>query len=90
MKKLILMLVMLVMLSGCNRQMFDFDYEFHGVYFNDGDQWHYIEIDSWKGFEDGDDYQFTKDGVTFLINSRNIIMVERRTDEFDEMLGVLD
>lgn len=80
--------LMALLLTGCNMQVIDLNYKFRGIYFNDGTQWHYIEVDSWTDYGDGDDYQFKKDGVAFLINSKNFILVEQRTDYFDELLDI--
>jgi hypothetical protein len=89
MKKIFLSVVALIVLSSCNRQIVDFRYNFNGIYLNTGTGWVYLEIDSWRDYGEGsDDYQFMIDGVAFIVNSRNFIMVEQRTTYFDEMLGI--
>ena len=88
MKKIFLSVVALIALSSCNRQIADFRYNFNGIYLNTGTEWVYLEIDFWRDYDSSDDYQFIIDGVAFVVNSRNFIMVEQRTSYFDELLGV--
>ena len=64
------------LLSGYNRQIFDFTYNFNRAIIRlpDGD---IVEgrVDSWMDFEDGDQLQIKIDGVTYLVHSSNCVLI---------------
>lgn len=80
MKKIIVfilvMILMLVTLCGCNKQMADFTYKFDRacVYLPSGEV---VEgkVDSWLDFEDGDQIQVKIDGVMYLTHSSNVVLI---------------
>lgn len=78
MKKVLLVLVTAVCLTGCNRQIVDLNYKFDRaqIAMPDGS---YIEgrVDSWTDFEDGDQLQVTIDGVTYLTSSNNVVLMSK-------------
>ena len=80
MKKILaIMLVLglaLVILTGCNKQIFDTTYSFDRAIISlpNGD---IIEgkIDSWTDYEDGDQIQVKINGTTYLVHSSNIVLI---------------
>lgn len=62
-------------LSGCNKQMFDFNYKFEKAYVKVGEQWVDFDISSWTDYEDGEQLQLTlKDGTVMVVHSENCIL----------------
>ena len=75
---MVILLVALVVMTGCNRAMFDtayfsFDYAIIGL--PDGE---FVEgrVQSWMDFEDGDQLQVKIDGVTYLTHSTNVVLMQ--------------
>lgn len=76
MKKIFLCLILIlalfvgtVSLSGCNKQIFDFDFTFDHAYLKIGEEWKVLEIASWRDYE-GEQYQIKlKDGTTMVVSS---------------------
>ena len=80
MKKIIalvtILIFMLVLMSGCNKQMVDFNYKFDKAYISlPNGQCIEGKIDSWTDFEDGDQIQLKIDGKTYLTHISNVVMV---------------
>ena len=79
MKKIIFALVlifMVVLMSGCNKQMIDLNYKFDKAYISlPNGQCVEGKIDSWTDFEDGDQIQLKIDGKTYLTHISNVVMV---------------
>ena len=79
MKKFILVLMLIVlaaMMAGCNYKMFDTTWSFDRAIFTlpdgtiiDG------TVQSWKDFEDGDQIQVRVNDVTYLVHSRNVVLM---------------
>lgn len=81
MKKLIAFLslvIAILSLSGCNRQIMDLTYKYDYAYIGlpNGDC---VEgpIDSWLDFEDGDQLQIKIDGQTYLTHASRVVMVSK-------------
>lgn len=79
--KIIIMAVILVVfaliLSGCNKQIFDTQYTYDRaiVTLNDGTRME-IEIKKWNDY-DGEQLQIIgKDGKTYLVSSYNTILIK--------------
>ena len=80
MKKLITLVLVVVLamcvLTGCNRQLFDATYSFERaiIYMPNGEV---IEgkVDSWMDYEDGDQIQVKINGKTYLVHSSNIVLI---------------
>jgi ribosomal protein S1 len=80
MKKILIILLVLVMmlavLTGCNKQLFDTTYSFDRAIISlpNGD---IIEgkIDSWTDYEDGDQIQVKINGITYLVHSSDIVLI---------------
>lgn len=73
----IIMAVMTMLLSGCNKQLVDLTYKFDYAIISlpNGEV---IEgyIDSWTDFEDGDQMQVKIAGVTYLVHSGDIALIK--------------
>lgn len=79
MKKIIaciLMLILLMSLTACNKQMVDLTYSYERAILSlpNGEV---IEgkVTSWTDFEDGDQIQVRIDGKTYLVHSSNIVLI---------------
>ena len=73
---LLLALVLLLCLAGCNKQMVDLTYSYERAILSlpNGEV---IEgkVSSWTDFEDGDQIQVRIDGKTYLVHSSNIVLI---------------
>ena len=80
MKKIICVMLIVVMLlgtlCGCNKQLFDTTYSFERAIINlpngeviEGD------VQSWTDYEDGDQIQVKIDDKTYLVHSSNIVLI---------------
>lgn len=78
MKKKLLSLVIIlsvILLTGCNKQVFDFDYSFNKIYCNyNGDKFE-LKIDNWTDYE-GEQIQVKSDDKTYLLSANNCYMVK--------------
>lgn len=79
MKKAIIWIFLLVTLLGltaCNKQMVDLTYSYERAILSlpNGEV---IEgkVSSWTDFEDGDQIQVRIDGKTYLVHSSNIVLI---------------
>lgn len=62
-------------LSGCNKQMMDFNYKFDKARINMGDEWIDVDLKKWTDYEDGDQLQLTlEDGTVMVVHSMNCIL----------------
>ena len=73
----VLAAVMGVMLSGCNRQIVDLTYKFDRaiVALPNGEV---VEgkLDSWLDYENSDQIQVKIDGITYLVHSGDVVLIE--------------
>ena len=73
---LVLFLIMLLFLSGCNKQLVDLTYSYERaiIYLPNGE---IVDgkITSWTDFEDGDQIQVKIDGKQYLVHSSNIVLI---------------
>lgn len=69
-------IVMILSMTGCNRQIIDttFSYNRAIIHLPDGTV---IDgkVQSWKDYEDGDQIQVKIDGVTYLVDCMNIVLI---------------
>ena len=69
-------LVLVLMLTGCNKQMVDltYSYEYAILSLPNGEV---VEgkVSSWTDFEDGDQIQVKINGKTYLVHSSNIVLI---------------
>lgn len=79
MKKILVMfasIAMILSMTGCNRQIVDttFSYNRAIIHLPDGT---IIDgkVQSWKDYEDGDQIQVKIDGVTYLVDCMNIVLI---------------
>ena len=73
---LILTLMLVFMMTGCNKQMVDLTYSYERAILSlpNGE---IVEgkVSSWTDFEDGDQIQVRIDGKTYLVHSSNIVLI---------------
>ena len=73
---LISMLILVLALTGCNKQMVDLTYSYERAILSlpNGEV---VEgkVSSWTDFEDGDQIQVRIDGKTYLVHSSNIVLI---------------
>ena len=73
---LILALILVFLMAGCNKQMVDLTYSYERaiLVLPNGEV---IEgrVSSWTDFEDGDQIQVRIDGKTYLVHSSNIVLI---------------
>lgn len=75
MKKIILVLLGILILSGCNIQVLDTTWKYDIAYINVGDTTIVCDVSSWKDYKNSDMLQVKcKDGRTFLGHSSAIIL----------------
>lgn len=80
MKRLFYILLMMVLivtaLCGCNKQVFDTTYTFDKAIISlPNGELIEGEIQSWKDFDDGDQIQVVIDGKIYLVHSSQIVMI---------------
>lgn len=75
MKKILLLILPVLLITGCNRQVFDFKYTYNKAYCNyNGDKFE-LNIDKWNDY-DGEQIQIKSNGKTYLISANNCYLVE--------------
>ena len=75
MKKLLILSLGLVLLTGCNKQIFDLDYEYNKVKCNyDGDKFE-LNIDEWNDY-DGEQLQVKSNGKTYLLSANKCYFIK--------------
>lgn len=74
---LFILCISLLLLSGCNRDMFDTIYSYDYAYIEmpngtciEG------KVDSWRDYEDGDQLQITIEGDTYLTDSTRAVLIK--------------
>ena len=76
MKKILISAIVLLSLTGCNKQIFDFEKEYNEILCNyDGDKF-ILKIDKWNDYE-GEQLQVISDGKTYLLSSNKCYMVKK-------------
>lgn len=66
----------LFLMTGCNKQVFDFDYNFDKAICNIGGTYKEIELRTWKDYE-GEQLQLTdKEGNKYLVSSINCTLIK--------------
>ena len=75
-KALILAVLTVMVLSGCNKQMVDltYSYEYAIIALPNGEV---VEgkVTSWTDYEDGDQLQIKIAGKTYLVHSSNVVLI---------------
>lgn len=74
-----ILVVLVVMLCGCNRQIFDTHFKFDEAIVTtaSGEIIARGAVDSWTDYEDGDQLQVTINGTTYLTHATNVILIDR-------------
>ena len=69
---------MLFALTGCNKSVIDTTYKFDEAIIKlpNGDIVH-GDVNAWLDFDDGDQIQIKVDGVTYLVHSSNVALINR-------------
>ena len=76
MKKIILVAISVILLTGCNKQVVDFTYDYDKAICKIGDTTKEIEIKKWKDY-DGEQLQIVdKEGNVYLVSSFNCSMIK--------------
>lgn len=72
---LVILILTIVLMMACNKQIIDLKLKFTNAYVKVGEEWIDVEIDKWSDYEDGDQIQIIlKDGTVMLVHSNNIIL----------------
>lgn len=75
-KTIILCLVGLFLLTGCNLKLFDTNYTFDKIVCNyDGDKFE-LKVDKWTDYEDGEQLQIWTNGKVYLVSANKCYMVK--------------
>ncbi len=75
MKKILLVLLGVLILAGCNVQVIDTTWKYDVAYINVGSETIVCDVSSWKDYKNSDMIQVKcKDGRTFLGHSSAIIL----------------
>lgn len=75
MKKIIVLSLIIVLLTGCNKQILDFDYTYDKVVCNyDGDKF-ILNIDKWSDY-DGEQIQVKSNGKTYLLSANKCYLID--------------
>lgn len=75
MKKIIILIVGVMLLTGCNKQLIDLGYdEFDKIICNyDGDKFE-LEVDKWKDYE-GEQIQIKSNGKKYLLSLNHCYLI---------------
>lgn len=75
MKKILIVGILLLSLTGCNKQILDIDYEYDEIICNyDGDKF-ILKIDKWTDYE-GEQIQVKSNGKTYLLSANKCYLVK--------------
>ena len=77
-KRLFVLAVLVVLLvTGCNRQVVDLNYKFDRAIIKlpDGEVVSGA-VESWRDYEDGDQIQIKIDGTLYLVHSMNCVLIQ--------------
>ena len=70
------LLFIILFMTGCNRQVVDFDYRFDKAICNIGGEFKEIKLRTWKDY-DGEQLQLTdKQGNKYLVSSFNCTLIK--------------
>jgi hypothetical protein len=74
-------LLLLLCLTGCNKQVVDFDYSFNKAVCNIGGKIKELELKTWKDY-DGEQLQLVdKKGNKYLVSSFNCTLIKENKHE---------
>lgn len=73
---IILILLMIFVLSGCNKQIIDLHYQFdRAIICLPNDEIVEGKVQSWRDYEDGDQIQLKIDGTMYLVHSTDVVLI---------------
>ena len=71
-------LVTVLVMSGCNKQMVDLTYSYeYGIIGLPNGEVVEGKVSSWTDYEDGDQLQVKIDGKTYLVHSSNVVLISK-------------
>lgn len=77
MLKILIVGILLLGLTGCNKQIFDFEYEYDKAVCNyDGEKF-VLKIDKWTDY-DGEQIQIISKGNTYLLSTNKCYLVKEK------------
>ncbi len=86
MKKIIIASILLIssltILSGCNKQVFDFNYEFDKVHLHEADKC--VKIKKWNDYEGEQIQVILEDGTVMLVSSNNADLINGKCPYCEE------
>ena len=86
MKKIIISSILLIssltILSGCNKQVFDFNYEFDKVHLHEADKC--VKIKKWNDYEGEQIQVILEDGTVMLVSSNNADLINGKCPYCEE------
>lgn len=86
MKKIIIASILLIssltILSGCNKQVFDFNYEFDKVHLHEADKC--VKIKKWNDYEGEQIQVILEDGTVMLVSSYNADLINGKCPYCEE------
>ena len=72
---LFILICLLTLLTGCNKQILDFDYTYHTAICNIGGEYKEIKLAKWTDYE-GEQLQLKDyEGNTYLVSSINCTLI---------------
>ncbi len=76
-RKIIIVTIILALigLTGCNKQVFDTTYNYNKAIIETPNGVIEGEVESWCDYEDGDQIQVKIDGTTYLVHSSKIVLI---------------
>lgn len=76
MKRILILAIPVILLTGCNKQIIDLDYSYNKAICVIGNETKEIEIKKWTDY-DGEQLQIKdKDGNTYLVSSYNCTLIK--------------
>ena len=77
--KILLLAIPVILLTGCNKQVFDFEYTYDTAICEIGNEVKEIKIKKWTDYEDGEQIQIIgKDGNTYLVSTNKCALVKEK------------
>lgn len=77
----IVLIISIIMLTGCNKQIIDTTYHYKYAVIETGNGVIEGKVDSWTDYEDGDQIQVKIDDITYLVHSSKITLMTKNPNE---------
>ena len=75
-KLIVICLLCLLFLNGCNKQIIDLDYNYDKAVCNYNGDKIVLKIDKWRDYEDGEQIQIKSGDKTYLLSMYNCYLVD--------------